>query len=222
MFLIQDHIMSFIKNCVIWTSVCLIPERMNQKSFVVTVGLKQPFDRPHPKTPALPSILSGSSAFHCHSHAHSLFIFTSALTLSLPGFNMPSFILHFSEDSIYLLYIFHWHIFQLFFTPFFFSAPLPPSLCCPSPSEAIILLPFPLYLHDTEVLSEAGADGKRQPFTKWFRFNIFPLLFITTQELHSRTNSPFVTALSFCKYHGPSLIFILLPPLSLKTPSVNQ
>lgn len=53
-------------------------------------------------------------------------------------------------------------------------------------------------------------------------FNIFPLLFITTQELHGRTNSPLVIALSFCKYHGPGLIFILLLPLSLKTPSVDQ
>lgn len=31
-----------------------------------------------------------------------------------------------------------------------------------------------------------------------------------------------VIALSFCKYHGLSLIFILLPPLSPRTPSVDQ
>lgn len=147
---------------------------------------------------------------------HSLFIFTSAPTFSLPGFNMPSFILHFSEDSIYLLYIFHWHFFQPF--SLFLSAH---PLCCPSPSKAIILFPFSLYLHDTKGLSEAGVDGKRQVFTKRFRFNIFPLLFITIQELHSRTNSPLVITLSFCKYHGPSLIFILLPPLSLRTPTVD-
>lgn len=128
----------------------------------------------------------------------------------------PSFLRRFHLPSLYIS-LTH------FPAPFAlsFSDP-PPLLCCPSPSEAIILLPFSLYLHDTKVLSEAGVDGKRQPFTKRFRFNIFPLLFITTQELHSRTNSPLVIALSFCKYHGPGLIFILLPPLSLKTPTVDQ
>lgn len=63
----------------------------------------------HVQSSALPRILSAASASasDCHSHTHSLFIFTSAPMFSLPGFNMPSFILHFSEDSIYLLYIFH-------------------------------------------------------------------------------------------------------------------
>lgn len=149
----------------------------------------QQLDWPHPNLhPA-----TNTERSLCHSHTSSLFIFTSHPTFSLPGFNMPPFILHFSEDSIYLLYIFHWHIFQPFFALSFAPPPpltIPASLRCPSPSKAIILLPFSLYLHDTEVLSEAGADGKRQAFTKRLRFNIFPLLFITTQELHSRTNSP--------------------------------
>lgn len=149
------------------------------------------------------------------------FISTPASTLSLPGFNMPSFILHFSEDPIYFLSLY----ISIYLTDTFFALSLaapPPSLCRPTHSKAIIPLPFPLYLHDTEVLSEAGAGGKRWPFTKWFRFNIFPALFITTRVLYSRTNSPRVIASSLCKYHGPSLIFILLPPLSLKTPSVDQ
>lgn len=151
----------------------------------------------------------------------SLFIFTSARhSPSQVSICCPS-----SFISQKIPFTFSLYFTDTFFSPFrfFFQCPPhPPSLCCPSPSKAIILLPFSLYLHDTKVLSEAGVDGKRQPFTKRFRFNIFPLLFITTQELHSRTNSPLVIALSFCKYHGPSLIFILLPPLSLKTPSVDQ
>lgn len=73
----------------------------------------------------------GASAFDCHSHTHSLFISTSDLTFSLPGFNMLSFILHFSEDSIYLLYIFHWHIFKPF--SLFLSAPFATPFAVPLP-----------------------------------------------------------------------------------------
>lgn len=175
----------------------------------------------HIQTSALPWILSGASASDCHSHTHSLFIFTSTPTFSLPvSICCPSSFI--SQKIPFTFSIYFTDTFSGTFFALSFSAPPSPSLCCPSPSKAIILLPFSLYLHDTEVLSQAGADGKRQAFTKRFRFNIFPLLFITTQELHSRTNSPRVIALSFCKYHGPSLIFILLPPLSLKTPSVDQ
>lgn len=125
----------------------------------------------HIQTSALPRILSRAPASHCHSHTHSLFIFTSAWTLPLPGFNMPSFILHFSEDSIYLLYIFLWHIFQPPFHFFFFHT-LPSLLS--SPSLSAVPLPLKqssfflsLFIYMTpRFLSEAGADGKRQAFYK--------------------------------------------------------
>lgn len=70
------------------------------------------------------------SIFKVLNH-YSLFISTSDLTFSLPGFNMPSFILHFSEDSIYLLYIFHWHIFKPF--SLFLSAPFATPFAVPLP-----------------------------------------------------------------------------------------
>lgn len=175
----------------------------------------------HIQTSALPWILSGASASDCHSHTHSLFIFTSARrSPSQVSICHPSSFI--SQKIPFTFSIYFTDTFSSPFCSFFLHPTHPPIPLLSLSSEAIILLPFSLYLHDTEVLSEAGADGKRQAFTKWFRFNIFPLLFITTQELHSRTNSPLVIALSFCKYHGPSLIFILLPPLSLRTPSVDQ
>lgn len=67
----------------------------------------------------------------CHSHTLTFHLYLSP-TFSLPGFNMPAFILHFSEDSIYPLSIFHWHIFQplllfLSVTPLHnFAVPFPP------------------------------------------------------------------------------------------------
>lgn len=158
----------------------------------------------------------------CHSHTHSLFIFS--LNVLPPRFQYV--LLHFSflrRFHLPFLYISLTH-FPGLFAGFYSSSSPPLFLHCPSPSKAIIPLPFCLYLHDTEVFVEAGAHGKKEDFflQKRFRFNIFPLLFITAQELHSRANSPLVITLSFCKYHGPSLIFILLPLLSLRTPSLDQ
>lgn len=171
------------------------------------------------QTSALPRILRSFSLRLSFSHPLTFHLYLR-LNVLPPRFQYavlhPSFLRRFHLPSLYIS-LTH---FQALFA--FSFSPLRHPLRCPSPSKAIILLPFSLYLHDTKVLSQAGADGKRQAFTKRFRFNIFPLLFITTQELHSRTNSPLVIALSFCKYHGPSLIFILLPPLSLKTPSEDQ
>lgn len=115
----------------------------------------------HIQTSGLTRILSGGFAADCHPCTASLFISTSAPTFFLPVFNRPFF------------------IFQKI--PFSFSINFPhfiTSSFCPPPFKAIILLPFFfLYLHDTEVLSEAGQDGKRQAFTKRLRFNMFSFAF---------------------------------------------
>lgn len=95
----------------------------------------------------------------CHSHAHSLFI------VSLP----PRFqyvLLHFSflrRFHLPSLYISLTH-FPGLFAGFYSSSSPHPFLHCPSPSKAIIPLPFCLYLHDTEVFLEAGAHGKKEDF----------------------------------------------------------
>lgn len=80
-----------------------------------------------------------------------------------------SFLRRFHLPSLYISLTHFPGVFALFFFKFlffFYSTSPPPSLRCPSSSKAIILLPFSLYLHDSEVLSEAGADGQRKAFYK--------------------------------------------------------
>lgn len=173
-------------------AVWLILKVLNRYSFIGAVGLEQP---------NAAAWLTTSKPPPCHEYWAEPLSFSHQLTFHLyltpnilpPRFQYaalhPSFLRRFHLPSLYISLTHFPALFRSFFCP---PPPLtiPASLRCPSPSKAIILLPFSLYLHDTEVLSEAGADGKRQAFTKRLRFNIFPLLFITTQELHSRTNSP--------------------------------
>lgn len=136
-----------------------------------------------------------------------------------------SFLRRFHLPSLYISLTHFPGVFALFFFKFLFFFTAPPLLhpfAVPLPLKQSSFF-LSLFIYMTPRFSQRQVRmAKGRLFTKRFRFNIFPLLFITTQELHGRTNSPLLIALSFCKYHGPSLIFILLPPLSLRTPSVDQ
>lgn len=162
----------------------------------------------------------------CQSRAPAHFFLSSPHDIPLtrlPTCRPPSF--HFLQDSIYLsLYISLTHFPEHpSLAPSIFHSPPPASHLrfhrCRSSSEAITLLPFSLYLHDTQALwRQMRATGGRL-----FRQNAADLISsrcfsAATPELGGRTNSRRVIALSLCKYHGPSLIFILLPLLPTKDP----
>lgn len=120
------------------------------------------------------------------------------------------------------LSIFHRHVFQstLLWLLLYFTAPSHLRFHrCRSSFEAITFLPFPLYLHDTRALRRQ----MRMTAGRLFQQNAADLISshcfsAATLELGGRTNSRRVIALSLCKYHGPSLIFILLPLLPTKDP----
>lgn len=123
-------------------------------------------DCPHPDPLFCPEHWVGGSASVIPARRH------CSSSPQLPVFNTPVFTSQkipssFSINSSDTLF----SLFRFLFRP-------SQTVCYPfPPSKAITLLPLYLYLHDTEVLSEAGQDGKRQAFTKRLRFNMFSLAF---------------------------------------------
>lgn len=205
-------------------AVWLILKVLNRYSFIGAVGLEQP---------NAAAWLTTSKPPPCHEYWAEPLSFSHQLTFHLyltpnilpPRFQYaalhPSFLRRFHLPSLYISLTHFPALFRSFFCP-------PP----PSPFLHPFAVPLPLkqssfflslFIYMTPRFSQRQVRmAKGRLLQNGSGLISSPCFSSQPKSFIAELTVLLVIALSFCKYHGLSLIFILLPPLSPRTPSVDQ